>query len=705
MNFSHTLSSLQPGERARICNLDATSNLYLRLQDMGLIDDTIIECVGESPHGDPRSFLIRGTVIALRDEDIQHITIQKLPSSHMQIALAGNPNVGKSTVFNGLTGLKQHTGNWPGKTIAQARGYYNSGKHSYEIIDLPGTYSLSAQSPEEEVAGDYLLYQPPDMVIAICDATSLERNLILILQLQQIAPHLLVCLNLMDEAKRKGIDVDVEALSQILNLPVVPISARKKSCIRQLISSIDCQFEQFAASSMSISNTINNPPADSNESLFTNEKISPASAFVKQAEDISNQVTTFRTRSHIFSDRKIDHLLTSKITGYPIMLCLLVFVFWLTIVGANYPSQLLSSWLFQIQDILTLIFQILNVPNWLYGILVLGIYRVLAWVIAVMLPPMAIFFPLFTLLEDIGYLPRVAYNLDKPFHCCQSCGKQSLCMCMGVGCNAVGIMGCRIIQSPRERLIAILTNSFVPCNGRFPTLIALLTMFFVSTSSNHWATLQAASLLTLLILISVMMTLIISKLLSLTLLKGLPSAFILELPPYRRPQLSQILLRSLLDRTLHVLGRAIVVAAPAGCIIWLTANLYIGQFSIFQHLANFLEPLANIMGIDGVILLAFILGLPANEIVMPIIIMGYLSEASILELGSLNELKLLFLANGWTTTTAICVMIFSLFHWPCSTTLLTIRKETDHIKWVILAVLLPTCIGIISCIIINFLLT
>ena len=380
------------------------------------------------------------------------------------------------------------------------------------------------------------------------------------------------------------------------------------------------------------------------------------------------------------------------------MIALLAVVFWITITGANYPSELIANGLFWVQDRLTDFFLYINAPDWLHGILVLGVYRVLAWVVSVMLPPMAIFFPLFTLLEDAGYLPRVAYNLDKPFKRCSACGKQALCMSMGFGCNAAGIIGCRIIDSPRERLLAVLTNNFVPCNGRFPTLIAILTMFFVGTAGGAFSTLWSALLLTMVIVLGVMITFCVTKLLSTTILKGMPSSFTLELPPYRKPQIGKVIVRSIFDRTLFVLGRAVAVAAPAGLVIWLMANIFVGDVSILNHCASFLDPFANLMGLDGVILLAFFIGFPANEIVIPIVIMAYMSQGSILELDSLSQMKDLFVANGWTWITAISTILFSLNHWPCSTTLLTIKKETGSWKWTGLAAANPTVIGIVICI-------
>ncbi|MEO2682502.1 nucleoside recognition domain-containing protein, partial [Clostridium butyricum] len=421
------------------------------------------------------------------------------------------------------------------------------------------------------------------------------------------------------------------------------------------------------------------------------------SSLVLKSESISKMVLSVSNSKYNDKDRKIDNIITSKKYGIPLMILLLGIIFWITITGANYPSELLSKFLFSIQDKLTELFLYIGAPSWLEGILIQGMYRTLAWVIAVMLPPMAIFFPLFTLLEDLGYLPRVAFNLDNFFKKSNACGKQALTMCMGFGCNAAGIVGCRIIDSPRERLIAIITNNFVPCNGRFPTLITIITMFFTGIFIGPFRSLASTVLLTLVILLGIFMTLMISKLLSKTILKGIPTTFTLELPPYRKPQIGKIIVRSIFDRTLFVLVRAISVAAPAGIIIWVMANISIGDLSILTHCANFLDPFAHYLGLDGYILMAFILGFPANEIVFPIIIMSYMATGSLLELGSTTELYNLLSANGWTWVTAVSVMLFCLMHWPCSTTCLTIKKETQSFKWTLISFLVPTITGMIIC--------
>ena len=690
--------------------------------------------------------------------------IQKLSPDDKVIALAGNPNVGKSTVFNALTGLNQHTGNWPGKTVTNAQGRCTAGGRSYVMVDIPGAYSLMAHSAEEEVARNFICFGEPDAVVVVCDATCLERNLNLVLQTLEISRRVVVCVNLMDEAERKGIKLDLELLSGRLGVPVVGTTARRKKSLRLLT---DCLERVCSAPEPGEPFSVRYPDAiedavalleplveeksagrlnsrwlslrllDQDDSLIReinaclgedflrDEALQSAlggamallrergventdqlkdmtvAALIHSAEAICCGAVTCERSQYAETDRRLDRLLTGRLTGYPVMLALLALIFWLTISGANYPSQLLADGLFRVQDRLTELFEYLNAPDWLHGVLVLGAYRVLAWVVSVMLPPMAVFFPLFTLLEDAGYLPRVAYNLDKPFKRCRACGKQALTMCMGFGCNAAGVVGCRIIDSPRERLLAILTNNFVPCNGRFPTLIALLTMFFVGTAGGGLSPVLSALLLTAAIVLGVGITFAVTKLLSETLLRGVPSSFTLELPPYRKPQIGKVLVRSVFDRTLFVLGRAAAVAAPAGLVIWLMANITAGGVSILAHCAAFLDPFARLMGLDGVILLAFILGFPANEIVIPIIIMAYTAQGSILELDSLAQMKDLFVQNGWTWVTAVSVMLFSLNHWPCSTTLLTIKKETGSLKWTALAAAIPTGVGVALCILFN----
>lgn len=677
------------------------------------------------------------------------------------IALAGNPNVGKSTVFNNLTGLRQHTGNWPGKTVSNASGNYIFDNENYLIYDLPGTYSLNAHSTEEEVARDFICFGNYDVAVIVCDAVCLERNLNLVLQVLEITNKSIICVNLLDEAKKKKIKIDLVKLSDYLGVPVVGSSASKGKGMKELVKKISLMAkvktnsylkidynETIEKAIKTVESNINNVNLNKrwlalklldddyelinslNHTLGYNiidneleEVINKAkqillennitsnnlkeyviSAINKKAEFIYHQTVTLDSINYNQKDLKIDKWLTSKWTGIPFMLALLATIFWITIVGANYPSSWLFDFLFSIDKYLKQFLEFINSPTWLIGMLVDGVYRVLAWVISVMLPPMLIFFPLFTLLEDAGILPRIAFNLDKYFKKCYTCGKQALTMAMGFGCNAVGVTGCRIIDSPRERLIAMITNAFVPCNGRYPTLISIITMFLIGGSLGGFTSVISTLLLVGVILIGIFMTFLISKILSKTILKGYPSSFTLELPPYRKPQFGKVIIRSILDRSLFVLGRAVIVAAPAGLVIWLLANIDINNISLLNHCANVLEPFANLFGLDGVILMAFILGFPANEIVFPIIIMTYMATGQIIELDNLEALKTLLIDNGWTITTAICVMLFSLMHWPCSTTCLTIKKESKSWKWTLISILIPTITGLIVCFIVSHIL-
>ena len=671
------------------------------------------------------------------------------------ITLIGNPNVGKSTIFNALTGLNQHTGNWPGKTVEVAEGSYTYNKNKYNIIDLPGTYSLFASSKEEEVASDFICFNKTDLIILVLDATILERNLNLATQILEAGKNTLICLNLCDEAKKKNIKIDEKALSKKLKVPVIKTAANDKKSIKKLLYKI----EECTNKEVNINNNIitydekiedvikkmnmtlkkyskkeiNNfrfysikvleKNKNFNEKIYKYLKIDKSNyqkieniidnclSYLKEnnINDYQEKITSLIVQNNNnlykcvvkqndYKTPKIDKVLTSKMFGIPIMILFLALILWITIKGANYPSEALSKLLFSINDLISDLLIKINTPNVIHDILINGVLKTLFWVVSVMLPPMAIFFPLFTLLEDAGFLPRIAFNLDKLFNKAKCHGKQALTMCMGLGCNACGVTGARIIDSPRERLIAILTNVFTPCNGRFPSLIAIITMFFVSGS---FSSIKSSIILTLILILSVFITLLTSKFLSKTILKGMPSNFVLEMPPYRKPNIKKVIIRSVIDRVLFVLLRAISVAAPAGLIIWLLSNIHVDGASIFSILTNFLDPIAYVFGLDGTILMAFILGFPANEIVIPIIIMGYLNGTSITDYSSLLELKSLLVTNGWTIKTAICTLIFTLFHFPCSTTLLTIKKETKSTLWTIVAFVLPTIIGLMLCFMIN----
>ena len=759
MNPFLSLNDIQPGQTARVTELLVSGAMRRRLMDLGLTADTQVECLGVSPLGDPVSYRIRGAVIAIRREYSRQIRVDGNENKNQfSVALAGNPNVGKSTLFNSLTGSSQHTGNWAGVTVSCFKGSCSSKKYNYVFADLPGTYSLMAHSAEEALARDGICFGNCDAAVVICDSTCLERNLNLVLQILETGIPAMVCVNFMDEAAKKNIRVDLPALSRELSAPVAGTTARKKRSLEHFLDrldetvdhpdtepfhiSYDAAVEQAISMLLPFTEPLsshlsprwlalrlleNDPGLLRSLNTFLGRDLSEddalcqavlqarshldqagifeddlkdriVSGIVNTAESIASRTVSLPEKPYGKRDAFWDRILTGRLAGYPAMIGLLALIFWLTITGANYPSALLSSLFFSFQEKLTAAFMAVNAPQWLHGILVLGVYRVLAWVISVMLPPMAIFFPLFTLLEDFGYLPRIAYNLDRPFQCCKACGKQALTMAMGFGCNAAGVTGCRIIDSPRERLIAILTNSFVPCNGRLPALVTLITLFFTGASSaGPISSLRPALILTFFILTGVAATFFVSRLLSATVLKGMPSSFTLELPPYRRPQIGRVIWRSILDRTLFILGRAAAVAAPAGLVIWILANVSIGDISLLARFSGYLDPIGHLMGMDGVILMAFILGLPANEIVIPIIIMTYTSQGTLIEPGNLSDLHTLLISQGWTWVTALCTMVFFLFHWPCSTTLMTIKKETGSLKWTCLAVLLPTACGVILC--------
>lgn len=517
------------------------------------------------------------------------------------------------------------------------------------------------------------------MTVVVCDATCLERGLHLLKQiisldeLKDTGKPVILCINLCDEAGKKGIEIDFELLRDVIQLPVVSCCARCQNSLTALKQTI----------------------SDAEDQTFHYECLdfSP--------KRLADEVVEYTKADYRRREEFLDRIVTGKISGLILMVALLLGVFWLTMTGANYPGEILWKCLFYIEARLAEWMISIHAPGWMIGALVYGVYRVLAWVVAVMLPPMAIFFPLFTLLEDLGYLPRVAFNMDHAFQKCKACGKQCLTMAMGLGCNAAGVVGCRIIDSPRERLIAILTNAMVPCNGRFPTIFTLITLFFVAGIHDSFlASLGSAAILTMAIVGGVLATLGCSWLLSHTLLKGVPSSFTLELPPYRRPQIGKVIVRSIFDRTLFVLGRAVAVAAPAGLVIWILANTYVDGQSLLIILTGFFDPLGRLMGLDGVILAAFILGFPANEIVLPIILMAYLQTGTLVEMTDIAALKELLISHGWTWVTAVCMLIFCLFHWPCSTTCLTIRKETGSWKWTAAAVLLPTLLGFVLCVLV-----
>lgn len=674
-----------------------------------------------------------------------------------RIALAGNPNTGKSTVFNALTGLKQHTGNWSGKTVGNAVGSFTLDGREAALYDLPGIYSLFSDSAEESAAREFLATERPDLVIVILDATSLERNLPLGLQAMELTENIVFCLNLTDEAQKKGIRIDIALLEAETGVPVIETAARQgvgleklketlsdilegRRTVRPIRTAFRDMPQSFAYLTESCAALV---PEGMSRNFFCGcllegdvsalaecagrqrlgfwekqelcmraeaaallarengsgevadflEKRSLA--FLERAAEISAHVVQKKSARDVATER-IDRFVLSPKTGVPLMLLLLGGVFWITAAGANVPSDLLMDGFRHLGVELREGLAALQIPSWLESLLMDGVYLTVSWVVAVMLPPMAIFFPLFTLLEDFGLLPRIAFNLDGLFQRAGAHGKQALTMCMGFGCNAAGVTACRIIESPRERLIAILTNCLVPCNGRFPTLILLSGYFFARGNP-----IAAGGFVCLLIVLAAALTLGVSFLLSRTLLRGIPSSFVLELPPYRRPKIRDVVVRSVLDRTAFVLGRAVTFAIPAGAVIWLFQNVDWNGHSLLYALSAFLEPLGRLMGLSGVILAAFLLGIPANEIVIPILLMVYSQSGMLVEAEGMAQAGEIFAANGWTWVTAACAVLFSLNHFPCATTLLTIRKETGSRFWTVVAFLLPTAVGIALCLLVN----
>ncbi len=783
---------------------DDTKLLLYRLEQLGFRAGNQGICLYENMGKGSLAYRIQGSVIALRVEDAALVVVvceeKEDGEPEICVMLTGNPNVGKSTVFNRLTGMRQHTGNWPGKTVELAEGSYqygikekepcerryrekyrgqyrekNRGQYkNYRLIDLPGTYSLKARSEEEIVTTEALQSGKADVVVVVCDASCLERGLRFALEVQELCEcklrgelcsessgelsgelcselsgelcgelrgelcgdlrgdlPVIICVNLCDEAEKKGIQIDFELLEQLTECKVVSASAARGKGLEQLKQAIAeascgiCEKKILIKACEADENRGGITAGENPAKIIAGESPARRTAgedsakrtvgedSAKRAAFIVEQTVQIKNQTYWHRDYGIDRFLTSPVTGSICMLGMLFVLFWLTMKGANYPSALLSTFFGWIGDVMEAGLTEISCPELLKSLWLDGVWRVSSWVVSVMLPPMAIFFPLFTILEDLGYLPRVAFHLDGCFKKCHACGKQALTMCMGLGCNAVGVTGCRIIDTKKERLLAILTNSLIPCNGRFPALIALITMFFAGGSA--WA---GGLLMCLAILLAVGMTFLVTRLLAAVLNKGKNSTFILELPPYRKPQFGQILIRSLVDRTLFVLSRAILAAAPAGLIIWLLANIQVagvsdisqisavtdrslaghtGGISLLQLFTSWLEYPASFIGLDGAILFAFILGFPANEIVLPAVLMCYMARGSLVEVPALDQLRLILIDNGWTVETALCMLLFTLFHWPCATTCMTIHKETGSWKWTAAAFLLPAICGCVLC--------
>lgn len=669
------------------------------------------------------------------------------------IALAGNPNVGKSTVFNSLTGMRVHTGNWAGKTVEIESGRAGG----VTLVDIPGTYSLLSHSDEERIARDYIVFGGADVTVVVCDACALGHNLNLVLQIIESGAPTVVAVNMMDEAKRIGVHIDIDKLSELLGVPVVGTVAHKRATLSSLIDTaigtracggacvsypdrvenaikplveLLSRYEKNARRARFLALRLVDSDEDMKKGIIDYlgvdsrgacEILDAADATVSRLFEVGTTLTDYTDLIAIaIVDRaawlasavtkgagevykrtaRIDKILTGRFFAYPAMLALLTLVLFITLWLAGYPSAWLSSLFSFCEARLTDLFIYVSAPEWLSGLLLSGVFRTLGQVVAVMLPPMAIFFPLFALFEDSGYLPRVAYNLDRPFCAAGACGKQSLTMCMGLGCNAVGIVGCRIIDSPRERKLAILTNSLMPCNGRLPMLVTLISVLYRLTLGDSASWLVALTL-SFLIVLAVFLTLGVTYLLSHTLLRGERSAFTIELPPYRRPRFLSTVYHALRDKCTSVLLRAALVAAPMGAVIWLLAAVKVDGISILAHVSEFLDPFGRVFGMDGAVILAFLLGIPANEIVIPILVVIYSSAASIGSEMGVVGLCDLFVANGWGALTAACTAIFALFHFPCSTSLITIYKETKSLRLTALAFLIPTALGLVLCLFIS----
>jgi ferrous iron transport protein B len=659
------------------------------------------------------------------------------------------------------------------------------------MVDLPGAYSLISKSADEEIARNFILFGKPDVTLIVVDATRLERNLNLVLQILEITDNVVICLNLMDEAERMGLKIDIRSLSRDLGVPVISTIARYRKGLQELLNTLsevatgqlvnkpkvrsygNGKFSRAVKSISSrlkiefpeIENTnwlserlldedediiaslksgelLDHARGDVEYSQFDAEKLTKdgtdlALNYQNEVDVIQKEATKLRmdlavnfhdelvenhfteaakiaghcitypdVKKRLYFDQALDKIVTSKTWGFPIMFMLLAVVLWITITGANYPSKFLAYLLLDnVHPFLKDLSALIHLPFWLDGVLIDGMYLATAWVISVMLPPMAIFFPLFTLLEDFGFLPRVAYNLDKIFRKAGAHGKQALTMSMGFGCNAAGVVATRIIDSPRERLIAIITNNFALCNGRWPTQILIASLFIGSLVPSYLAGLISSAAVIFVAVLGIFLTFVVSWLLSRTVLRGESSAFSLELPPYRPPRFWFTIYTSLIDRTIFVLWRAIIFALPAGALIWLVSNIDLNGISLAEYLVNWMDPFAIFLGLNGIILLAYIVAIPANEIVIPTILMltvqlsgiAGIGEGNgvIFELDNQSALMHLFEAGGWTLLTAVNLMIFSLIHNPCSTTLYTIYKETRSLKWTTISGLLPLLMGFI----------
>lgn len=597
------------------------------------------------------------------------------------IILLGNPNVGKSTIFNKLTGLHQHTGNWPGKTVEVFSGKFKYKSKEYHITDLPGTYSFFPASEDERVTCDFVMQNSQNLCIVVCNALAIERGLILALQAMDLCQNVIICINLIDEAERKGVVINTGLISERLGIPVIETSIKDRTSKKRLLEEI-YKFSQKTTET---------------------SKLKTVEYYVEKAEEICHGAIKLSQNDIDKTDRKIDRIVMGKYSSVLILAILLCLIFYLTITFAGYPSQLLSDFFEKVHRYIDNILSYSQIPTWLSSMISDGLLNVLFWVVSVMLPPMIIFFPLFALLEDSGYLPRVAYLTDNVFKKCGSCGKQTLTMCMGLGCTCAGVSGCRIFSGEKEKIIATITNSLTPCNGKFPALFLLINIFIVTDSGFLSDNILGSFAFCMIILISFASTYINSFFISKKLFKDSKTPFCLELPSYRKPDFRKIISHSIVNKVFKILSRAIIVSAPAGILIWCLTHIDINEKSLFFWLTQLLDPFGKLLGLDGTILSGFILGFPANEIIMPIIIMGYQAKETLTNFDSLFELKKLLTDNGWNILTAINTIILTLFHWPCSTAVLTIKKETASLKWTAISIVIPTATGFLLCFITNVL--
>jgi ferrous iron transport protein B len=661
------------------------------------------------------------------------------------VGLAGNPNVGKSAIFNTLTGGRQHVGNWPGKTIERAEGDFRHGEWQIHLVDLPGTYSLAAQSPEEIVARDYILSDEPDVIVDIVDATCLERNLNLTLQSLELTGKVVVALNLMDEVRRQGWEIDTEALEEALGVPVIPTVAVEGEGLPELVEevvavakgqlrtepvSVDygvtiegyiqdleadldslgidgqsrwlalrlleddpeivqafqkgdlahfCLREDAAPASPEALRAVLRRAARLREATHPDARIEIVRRRYELAHEVTHRVARHLRPMETSLTERMDRIITHRIWSCPIMLAILVGVLWITIQGANIPSSWLGSafaWLAEVtRDLLLSI----NAPWWVVGSLVDGLIVGTGTVIAVMLPPMIIFFTAFNLLEDIGFIPRVAFNLDRLMRAVGSQGKHTLVAMMSFGCNVTGVLSSRIIEGPKDRIVAIVTAPLVLCNGRFGAGLALIILFFGN---------RALQMTLIYLFISVGAMLLATWILNRLLFRREPGGFVMELPPFRTPKWGQVIWRTLVHQVGHTMGRAIMIAAPATLLIWLLGNLPPGaafEQTAIGQLVRVLAPLGQALGLTGEMLVALLFTLPAKEIVVSSLAMTYGLQSTLAD----SQAVLDYLAQTWTTLVAFSFLTFYMLYLPCLVTVWAIWKETRSLKWTIVSLLLP----------------